>query len=82
MHTATAVCNQRFTPNAAAEFCFKNKQVCQKRYALLTGPERQALGMLKYPPELDKWGRQAFDYTDDVSAHARCCIALHMPRGR
>lgn len=67
--TASATCNKPFEPNAPAEACFKDKEACWKRHAkgLLTGPEKEALGMLQYPPKTDRWGRQAFDYADDVS---------------
>lgn len=66
---AAATCNKPFEPNPAAEACFKDKEACWQRDAkgLLTGPEKQALGMLQYPPKTDRWGRQAFDYADDVS---------------
>ncbi|WIA19231.1 hypothetical protein OEZ85_003870 [Tetradesmus obliquus] len=64
---ASATCNKPFEPNAPAEACFKDKEACWKRHAkgLLTGPEKEALGMLQYPPKTDRWGRQAFDYADD-----------------
>jgi hypothetical protein len=67
--TATATCNKPFTPNPKAEACFKDKEACRQRdtQGLLTGPEKQALGMLQFPPKTDRWGRQAFDYADDVS---------------
>jgi hypothetical protein len=67
--TATATCNKPFEPNPLAEACFKDKEACKQRgtKGLLTGPEKQALGMLQYPPKTDRWGRQAFDYADDVS---------------
>lgn len=66
---AAGVCNTPFKPNAAAEACFNDKEACTARMAsgLLSAAEKQALGMIKYPPALDRWGRQAFDYADDVS---------------
>lgn len=64
---AAAVCDQPFQPNSAAKYCFSNKDECKQQFDQLSGAEKQALGMLKYPPALDRWGRQAFDYTDDVS---------------
>jgi hypothetical protein len=65
---AAAVCNTPFTPDPDAEYCFKNKETCKQRWALLTSAQKQAVLMLQYPPVLDEWGRQAFDYSDDVSA--------------
>ncbi|KAF6253242.1 hypothetical protein COO60DRAFT_437682 [Scenedesmus sp. NREL 46B-D3] len=64
---ATATCNKPFQPNPLAEACFNDKDACRQRgeKGLLTGPEKQALGMLQYPPKTDRWGRQAFDYADD-----------------
>jgi hypothetical protein len=79
--SAAATCNKPFEPNPAAEACFKDKEACWQRDAkgLLTGPEKQALGMLQYPPKIDRWGRQAFDYADDVSRVNRCLTHESQP---
>jgi hypothetical protein len=77
---ADAVCSKPFRPNPVAERCFNNKQECRKRGNLLSVQEGQAIGMLKYPPALDQWGRQAFDYADDVSARLRLSLAPSVGR--
>jgi hypothetical protein len=70
MSAASAVCDKAFARDEAAEACFRNKDECRKRSGLLTPAERQSLEMLQYPPALDIYGRQAFDY-ENVSTKVK-----------